>query len=153
MKDSHFSHSECQMVLETEAESLLCQAQERHMVHKSCLEKKNSNSINNDKEISDINGTKQMFLLEPLKILGGTISGFPRKSAIQDFQSLHSKESNVVIQKTSQRKLECKADTEAGAETTKTMVAEENIAMEEKYGNRKRRKKAQCKTQKTEICI
>ena len=63
MEDSYFSHSECQLVLETEAESHLCQAHERHMVHKSRVEK-NSNSDTNDRAILDINGTKKLFPME-----------------------------------------------------------------------------------------
>ena len=83
MDGSHLSQSECQMVLETEAKSLLCQAQERLVVENSRLEKKQiSISFPNDRAITDINGTKDLFLMEPLTSIGGTISGYPRKSTI-----------------------------------------------------------------------
>ena len=89
---------------------------------------KNSNSGTNDRAILDINGTNKMFPMEPLTIIGATKSGLPRRYAIQDFLSLHLQESNVVIQETSRRRLEPKADTE----TANYLAAKEKLAMEEK---------------------
>ena len=89
------------MVLETEVESLPCQAQERLLVEKIRLEKKQiSLSFPNDSAFTDINGTKDLFPMGPLTITGGTMSGYPSESTIQDFCSLLAKEPNFVIQET-----------------------------------------------------
>ena len=96
----------------------------RHLVEESRLEI-NSNSFSNDK--TDINGTRSLCPVEPLAIIGGTISESPRKSVVLDFQPLHSKESNTVIQETLRRRLETVPD----AEKTKLLATKENLAVEE----------------------
>ena len=50
------------------------------------------------KAITDISGTANLFTMEPLKIIGGAISGLSRKSTVKDFQFLHSKEHYNVAQ-------------------------------------------------------
>ena len=59
-------------------------------------------------------------------------STLSRKSALQDFRSLHSKEYNIVIQETSRKRLEPKAETED--------MAAEKMAMEKDCRSRKRSK-------------
>ena len=61
--------------------------------------KKISPSFHNDKA-TDINGTKDLFLMGPMTIIGGTISGYPSKSTIQDFGSVVATQPNFVIQET-----------------------------------------------------
>ena len=85
------------------------------MVNGSSLEKKNNSNSNNRYQ-----QYKKMFLLEPLTIIRGTICALFRKSGMQDFQSLNSKEYDVVIQETSRKRLE----PGAGAETKYMATAE-----------------------------
>ena len=77
---------------------------------------------------------------ELLLTIGGTISGFPRKTVIQgviqDDQPLHSKELYIVIQETSRRRLEAKADTKLAeilaTEETKTKEEERSRGEQKK---------------------
>ena len=84
MEDSHFSHSECQMISKSEAENLICKVHEKHLVNGSRMVKE-SNPTSNDKAATDISGTANLFLMEPLKIIGGTKSGLSAKSTAIDF--------------------------------------------------------------------
>ena len=70
MDDSLFSHSACQLVPEIEGESLMHQNQERILLCKNRLEE--SNPFPN--EINDINGTRSLFPMGPLQIIGGMIT-------------------------------------------------------------------------------
>ena len=76
----------------------MCRDFERILEENSRMtRKKISPSLHNDRA-TDISGTKDLFLMAPLTIIGGRISGYPSKSNIQDFGSLFAKEHNVVIQ-------------------------------------------------------
>ena len=69
--------------------------------------------------------------MEPSTIIGGKISGYPRKSTLQDFQYLRSKEFNVGNQKSSKTTLEAAAATTM-AEESKFTAAKQELAMEQK---------------------
>ena len=84
-------------------------------------------------------GQKKMCQEEPLTIIGGTISGFPRETVIQDVQPRHSKESYIVIQKKSRRRLEAKPDTKKA----KYLATEETKAVEEEQSRGEKEKQAQ----------
>ena len=83
------------------------------------------------KKIPDIPGTQDLSPAGPLTISGGTISGYPRKSYVQDIGSLYSKEHNVVIQ-------ESRATPTPATTTTKETMGTE-VSME-KYAEKKKKK-------------
>ena len=70
MEDSLFSHSECQMILETEAETLTCQVHEKHLV-------KGNIPNSSGKEITDICGTANLCPMKPQKKLEIRYLDFP----------------------------------------------------------------------------
>ena len=80
----------------------------------------------------DINGTKDLFPVGPLTIIGGTISGSPSKSTIQDVGALFAKERNVVIPET--------RDTPTPSTTTKETMGTKT-PLEEEHRRRKRKNK------------
>ena len=86
--NSHPDSSECQMITEIEAENLIGKVQENLLVTEKVLD-------TNVKGATDIHGTKMLFPMEPLKIIGGMVSG---KSKNLDFQNLQAKECYTVIQ-------------------------------------------------------
>ena len=61
----------------------------------------NSNPFPKGKTNKDISRTKGLFPMDPLKIIGGTISGISGKSTFKDFRSLQSKEYYNVVQEES----------------------------------------------------
>ena len=65
---------------------------ERILEENSRLTRKQINPLlPNNRASTDISGTKDLFPMGPLTIIGGTISGHPSTSIIQDFGSfLHS---------------------------------------------------------------
>ena len=75
---SHDSPSECQMITATKAESLICKDHKSRLVNESRLVKE-KNLVTNDKEATDISGTKILFPREPRKIIGQSIK--KRKAA------------------------------------------------------------------------
>ena len=85
-------------------------------------------SFLNESASIDISGTNDLFLMGPLTIIGGTISGYPSKSNIQDVGSLFAKEHNVVIQETR----DTPSTTTKGTVGTKTPLEEEGRKKNEK---------------------
>ena len=127
MEDSNFSHTEYQMVLETEAESLLCQDFERILDRDSPNTRMKIYPTFPGDKATYIIGTNDLFPAGPLTN-GGTVSGYQSKSYAQEIGSLYAKELTVVIQET--------RDTPRTAATTKeimgTKTAMEEDAEEEK---------------------
>ena len=86
------------------AERLICQTQERRMLDEGRLEMI-SNPTSNAIIMADINGTKHLCPAEPLTIIGGTISSFPRKivtqGSIQDVQPIKTKTGGLTRHKKS----------------------------------------------------
>ena len=84
------------------------------------------------------------------------LSGYPRKSTIQDFQSRHSKELNVIYQEFSKTTLDAAAATKAAAtmdEKSKVTPTEAELAMEEKTRRRKRKISAVPSTESTNMYV
>ena len=100
-----------------------------------------SNPPPNNKITKNINGTKGLFLMEPLRIIGGTISRCSRNSTIKECQPLQSTEYNAVVQETElgptpTTELGPTQTTAAEAEATEAVATKKVMAMEEQ-GRRK----------------
>ena len=131
MEDSHCSHPEYQMVLETVAESLMCRDFERILEKSSPMTRMKINPSFPSDRAPDINGTKDLFPVGPLTIIGGTISGHPSKSNIQDDGSRFTKDRNVVFHET--------RGTPTVSTTTKKETMGAKSPMEEEQRSRKRK--------------
>ena len=113
MEDSHFSDPEYQVVLETEAEGLMVRDSERILERASPETRLKINLMFQATKTPDFPGTKDLSPAGPLTICGGTISGYPSYSYVQESGFLYSKELTTVIQ-------ESKTTTKPAAATATT---------------------------------
>ena len=88
------------MVLETEQKALCAGILKKSWKKNSPMTRMKIHFSFHSDRASDINGTKDLFPVGPLTIIGGTISGHLSKSNIQVNGSLFTKGCNVVFQDT-----------------------------------------------------
>ena len=84
------------MVLETEAEGLMVRDSERILERESSKTRLKINPTFQAAKTPDFPGTKDMYPAGPLTICGGTISGYPSFSYLQESGSLPKEHTTVI---------------------------------------------------------